>query len=348
VLKCVGCEDWSGIGHCEKKANLNRFNRITSTLACHDFKPKKMKKNRRRFILAGKAGRSKNVLRQKSKVQFDNRTTRQFILPILRRIDVGDHMAKIGRLVGLKRQHIKYYVGKLEKAKLVHRVKRSSCVIYELTDEGKNLLTSCDGVVFPSEMYRLDKCQVSFEIRKEGFLPTDFRKVEMQNWTAFLGLEQGVNVRHTTKSWIVHVEIIRGKNAPEVYGCAMNLATRVAVALSRKYGCLLGEGKFIAGELAVEDPVATFFGRYFTVRTDKRRIDHSWGPGELENLAKDSVIAYLQMPEHFKNIQGQVEALRNDIPGIVADALRRILFDAGNEKERAPKVSADGGKSYVS
>ncbi len=292
--------------------------------------------------------RSKNVRRQKSKVQFDNRTTRQFILPILRRIDVGDHMAKIGHLVGLKRQHVKYYVGKLEKAKLVHRVKRSSCVTYELTDKGKNLLTSCDGVVFPSEMYRLDKCQVSFEIRREGFLPNDFRKVEMQNWTALLGLEQGVNVRHTTKSWIVHVEVIRGKNAPEVYGYAMNLATRVAVALSKKYGCLLNEGKFVAGELAVEDPVSTFFGRYFTVRTDKRKIDQSWGPGELENLAKDSVIAYLQMPESVKNLEEEVAALRSDIPTIVADALKRILFDPEGGQDLSPKGPVDGGKSYVS
>ena len=199
--------------------------------------------------MAGELGRCKKVCGSMSKVQFYNRTTRQYLLPILRRIDVGDHMAKIGRIVGLKRQHVKYYVAKLQKAGLVHRVKRSSIVDYELTDRGKNLLTSCEGAVFPGELYRLDKCQVAYGIRREGFLPVDFKRVEMQNWTALLGLEQGVKVRHTSKSWIVHVEVIRGKNAAEVYGLALNMANRVAVALCKKYGCLLGEGKFAAGEL---------------------------------------------------------------------------------------------------
>ncbi len=58
-------------------------------------------------------------------------------------------MAKVGRIAGLKCQQVKYYVSKLEKAGLVHRVKRSNTVDYELTDRGKNLLTSCEGVIFP-------------------------------------------------------------------------------------------------------------------------------------------------------------------------------------------------------
>jgi hypothetical protein len=65
----------------------------------------------------------------------------------------------------------------------------------------------------------------------------------------------------------------------------------------------LGEGKVIAGEMAVEDPVASLFGRYFTVRTDKRRIDHSWSVGELEHLQRDAVIEYLRMPERVKQME---------------------------------------------
>jgi len=69
----------------------------------------------------------------------------------------------------------------------------------------------------------------------------------MQNWTALLGLEQGVRVRHTSKSWIVHVSVIRGKNAAEIYGLAMNLSNRIAVALAKKYGVVLAEGVFVGG-----------------------------------------------------------------------------------------------------
>jgi predicted transcriptional regulator len=105
-------------------------------------------KVRRFAVLAGELGRGKKVCSSMSSVQFYNRTTRQYLLPILRRIDVGDHMVKIGRIVRLRRQHVKYYVAKLQKAGLVHHVRRSNKVDYELTGRGKNLLTSCEGTVF--------------------------------------------------------------------------------------------------------------------------------------------------------------------------------------------------------
>ena len=94
----------------------------------------------------------------------------------------------------------------------------------------------------------------------------------MQNWTALLGLEQGVKVRHTSKSWIIHVPVIRGKNPAEVYGLAMNLSNRIAVALAKKYGVVFAEGSFCGGEMAVEDPIAKLFGRYFSVRAGVARL----------------------------------------------------------------------------
>jgi hypothetical protein len=50
----------------------------------------------------------------------------------------------------------------------------------------------------------------------------------MQNWTALLGLEQGVKVRKTTTSWIVHVETLYGRSPGELVTLAKNLADRVA------------------------------------------------------------------------------------------------------------------------
>jgi len=58
-----------------------------------------------------------------------------------------------------------------------------------------------------SGVYRLHKCQVRYEILSEGVLPKDFKQIEMTNWTALLGLEQGVKIRHTSRSWIVHSQI---------------------------------------------------------------------------------------------------------------------------------------------
>jgi hypothetical protein len=253
--------------------------------------------------LAGRSGGSKKVLRskykvkfytkRKSRVQFGTSTVRMWVLPLLMRIDVGDYPTKAGRIIGLSRQHVWYYIRKLERCRLIRREKRSNAVFYELTPESKNLLTLCEGRVFPARLYRFDKCQVAYEIVVEGRYPRGFKPVEMTNWTALLGTELGVKVRRTTRSWIVHVEVIRGRNPVEVANLALNLAGRVADALRSKYGCVLGDAKIVAGEMAVEDPVATIFGRYFTVRTDKRKIDHSWSVGELEHVQKDAVIEYL-------------------------------------------------------
>lgn len=259
---------------------------------------------------------------------------RKWVLPILRRLAAGDYPTKIGRIVGLSPQHVHYYMKKLEGCKLVRREKRTNVVFYELTSQGTNLLQSCEGVVFPGELYRLDKCQVGFEILREGLglSMVDFRKVEMVNWTALLGLEQGVKVRKTSRSWIVHVEVIRGKQPAEVYGLAMNLANRVAASLKSKYGVVLADGKFIAGELAVEDPVAGLFGRYFTVSTPKRKVDHSWNVGELEHLQKDAVIEYLQMPERVKQLECHVERLTVSLDKMTG-ILERLLPPAETAEE---------------
>lgn len=280
--------------------------------------------------MAGKA-RCTKVASEMYKVQFDTRTTRAWVLPLLRRIEAGDYPSKAARIIGLSRQHACYYLKKLEEAGLVYREKRSNVAFYSLTARSTNLLRSCEGRVYPGELHRLDKCQVSFGIVSEGRYPEgSFKRVEMVNWTALLGLELGVKVRHTSRSWIVHVPMIHGRNPAEVYGLAMNLANRVAVALSKKYGVVLSEGRFVAGELAVEDPVAQICGRYFTVRTAKRKIDHSWNEGELENLSKDAVVAYLQVPEKVKSIEVKLSSLERSLKELASrlcDALGALQDD---------------------
>jgi hypothetical protein len=185
---------------------------------------------------------------------------------------------------------------------------------------------------------------VAYEVLRTGLEPTDFRRVKMVNWTALLGTELGVRVRRTTRSWIVHVEVIRGRTPIEVTTLAVNLANRVRDALVSKYGCVLGEAKIVAGELANEDPVATLFGRYFTVRTDKRKIDHSWTVGELEHLQRDSVIEYLQMPERVKSLDGQVKALNMNFEKL-AGAMGKLF---SLEEEPEPSAGQRSMKDYVS
>lgn len=245
------------------------------------------------------------------------------MIPILKSVEVGEYPSKIARIYGWSKQHVFYYLKKLEKAHLVRRDKRSSAVFYELTRQGQKFLGGCEGVVFGSGVYRLHKCQVRYPVVFEGVLPGDFRRVEMQNWTALLGLEHGVKVRRTTRSWIVHVETLYGRSPAELGALARGVADRVAASLCLKYGCRLGEGSFCRGyELAVDDPVSRFLSRFFTVSTPERKMDHSRGEleGEIDHLSRDSAVEYLMMPERIKRMQGQIDVMAGRIKELT-DAL---------------------------
>jgi predicted transcriptional regulator len=318
------------------------------------------------FLVKEIADRSQNVLLSKSKVKFDFCTVRTRVIPILKGIEVKMYPAKIGRVRGWSKQHVDYYIKKLAKAGLIRRLKRSNFVDYELTGRGQNFLVSCEGVLFSSGVFRLHRCFFKFPVLHEGFYPLgDFRRIEMQNWTALLGLEQGVKVRHTTTSWIVHVETLYGRSPGELVTLAKNLADRVAKGLSNKYGCVLGEGQINKRhELGIDDPVANLLNRYFTVSTPKRVIDDSPGEdeGELDHLGRDAAVEYLLMPERVKKLEGQIGNVLYDLDKIagslakldkmgydlakVAEVLCKLVDSEGNPDEA--KASFDGGKGYVS
>jgi len=289
--------------------------------------------------------RSKNFCGSKSKVKFDFTTVRTRVIPILKRVEVGDYPAKIGRIYGWSKQHVSYYLKKLQKAGLIRRKVRSRVVFYELTERGKNFLGSCEGEVLGSGVYRLHKCQVRYGVVSEGLLPADFRRVEMTNWTALLGLEQGVHVRRTSRSWIVHVETLYGHHPGELFTLAKNLADRVARSLMQKYGCRLTEGEVCRGyELAVDDPVAQLLSRYFTVATGKRKMDHSLGEdeGEIDHLSRDAAVEYLLMPERVKKLEGQVEALVNSL-----EELLNMFRPKNHVAETLPEDARSKNLTYV-
>ncbi len=304
-------------------------------------------------FLVGADGGSQNFSNSKSKVKFDFTTVRTRVIPILKRVQVGDYPAKIGRMYGWSKQHVSYYLNKLEKAGLVCRKKRSSAVFFELTLRGQSFLGSCEGVLFGSGVFRLEKVQYRYLILAEGLLPSDFRRIEMQNWTALLGLEQGVKVRHTSRSWIVHVETLYGRSPGELFTLSKNLADRVAKGLMAKYGCRLADGEICRGhEIAIDDPVAQLLSRYFTVSVPgKCRMDHSPGEleGEIDFTQKDMVIEYLLMPERIKKLEGQLASLNCDLERISGN-LEKLTVILGKlcdfEGENSSPRSI-GGNEYV-
>lgn len=81
-----------------------------------------------------------------------------------------------------------------------------------------------------------------YGLLKDGAWPSEWRKVEMTNWTALLGLEAGVGVQHTPSSVIINVDALYGENPIELMDSAKSIADRTAKTLMLKYNCLLMEG----------------------------------------------------------------------------------------------------------
>ena len=306
-------------------------------------------------LVAPQKSRSKNISAAKSKVKFDFTTVRTRVIPIMKRIEVGEYPAKIGRIYGWSRQHVQYFVKKLVKAGLIKRKMRSNAVFYDLTLRGKNFLGSCEGVLFSSGVFRLHRCFFKFPILREGVYPLgSFREVELVNWSALLGLELGVKVRKTTRHWIVHVETLYGRSPGELVNLGKNLADRVSAALMSKYGVVLGQGEINRRhELGIDDPVANFLNRYFTVSTPKRVLDDSPGEdeGEIDHLGRDAAVDYLLMPERVKKLEGKLDSLGYDLEA-VTESLKRISDVLGKLTQLEPSAeSAPGQKSmqeYVS
>lgn len=69
--------------------------------------------------------RSQNFSVSKSKVEFDFTTVRTRIIPIMKHVQVGDYPAKINRTYGWSKQHVSYYLNKLEKEMVEDRSKIS-------------------------------------------------------------------------------------------------------------------------------------------------------------------------------------------------------------------------------
>lgn len=96
--------------------------------------------------------RSQNIGISKSKVKFDFYTVRTHVIPILKGIEVKLYPAKIGRAHGWSKQHVAYYVKKLEKAGLIRSLKHNNTINYELTKRGQNFLISCEVVLLSSSI----------------------------------------------------------------------------------------------------------------------------------------------------------------------------------------------------
>ena len=236
-----------------------------------------------------------------SKVKFYNWSARDRLIPILKLID-ANYPTKVAKLLGMSRQHVHYYLKKLEKAGLVKRVGLRWPAFYETTEQGKKFLTGCEGLK-PSFVFRLHNCVLKYPILEEPVQPVDWRRVEKMNWSALIGSELGLTVEQTTRHVLVYCDAVEGRDPSELLLLAKDAADRVAAHLRLKYGIRLGEGSLARKvHLGVYDPVAALVSRYWQVSDDVAKVDKSEGFGEIDWLSVEAAKDYLLMPQNVKRL----------------------------------------------
>ena len=296
------------------------------------------------------------------KVKFYSTVFRTRYVPLLKCLGAGMFPTQAAAKLGWSKQHVNYYIQRLKRAGLVFREKDSNIVVWALTEKGKGFLREGESRLTSSFTFRLHNCSFMYRIVQEGYYGSaGFKKVEMVNWTALLGLELGCSVRKTSKNWIVHLDVVRGECPDSLILRAKELADKVAVSLMRKYRVVLGEAVLAKNyEFACDDPVASVLSKYVNLRAGGRCIDDSEdvGAGELDHIGRDAAIAYMQMPERVRDIDEDVEVslsklirverelalLREDFAKLV-NVLGGLVGGVGVESVSVE--SGCGGKSYV-
>jgi len=206
----------------------------------------------------------------------------------------------VARLLGMSRQHVHYYLKKLEKAGLVKRVGPRWPAFYETTEKCKKFLTGCEGLT-PSFVFRLHNCVFKYPILQEPAVLVDWRRVEKMNWSALIGSELGLTVEQTTRHVLVYCDVVVGRDPNELLLLAKDEADRVAAHLRLKYGIRLGEGQLARKvHFGVYDPVAKLVSRYWQVSDDVAKVDESEGFGEIDWLSAEAAKDYLLMPQNVK------------------------------------------------
>lgn len=266
------------------------------------------------------------------KVKFYFSSVRSRLIPILKHLDAGNYPSKIARVLGLSRQHIHYYIGKMRKAGLIQRSKVKWPAFYRLTERGKKVLTRCEGLA-PGFLFRLHNCVFKYTLLNSVRDPEGWTRVRKRHWTASFGKVLGVKVEKTSRGVLVYCDVVEGYNPDELLLRAKDQADRVAAALQVKYEMKLGLGKLCRkSHLGVYDPVAALMSKHVQLSDDIGKMDESEGYGEIDWLTAEAAKEYLLMPGYVRRL---FELQQNFAKGM-ADHLAMIQsIHARTDEDRA-------------
>ena len=197
--------------------------------------------------------------------KLSNFYSKSFILTyrILVRLNSGLYPKQIARQLSISNQLVHYHIKKLEGLNYVKKVIKSSITVYELTDKGKQFLTTLKSKLNQNKKFSIP---MSEDIRTHNFIikypilkdesKMKFEKtIEMNNWsygTKRLTYPLGITIKKTTNNVIVYLHQFRANDFSEYLNYLMKSLVFVYTYLKER-GILIDvmNGKTLGQHLAL-------------------------------------------------------------------------------------------------
>jgi len=283
-------------------------------------------------------------LHNKRKNPLHNSLTFRVIRDILKLLDAGNYPAKIGRMLGLSRQHIYYHIKKLVKQGYVQKEVRDKATFYSLTERGKNFLVEMEKGFVLRRTVRLHNVVFKFPILVQARLSIDWRRVELQNWSQLVGRELGLTVRKNPDSVEVFCDVVEGTDSYELLLRAFDEANRLAQHLEEKFQMKLGRPALSRKpHFHVSDPVAEHVGKFMEFSDDIGRVDESETYGELDlydpKFVKNYLITFTSMPGLMRRQERELTEIK-DAMKLFADGMQQHMALIGELRETTKGINA--------
>jgi len=255
------------------------------------------------------------------------KTPPPFFRKILELLDAGNYPSKIARILNLSPRRVHYWIKKAEKQGLIKLDKKDVITLYRLTPYGKEILYK--KLTWGDRLPRLHSFSMKYPIIEEPKVSVDWKKVEMANWTRYVGTELGVRVEKTTRHIIVHAEEIRGEDPYEIYYLARRECDRVARYLEEKFQMKLGIGERLRKpHFGIYDPIAEKVGEHIEFSDDVGKLDMSEGYGELDlydpRFVKNYLITFTSLPSMVKRQERELSEIK-EILQVFAEGMREHM-----------------------
>jgi DNA-binding MarR family transcriptional regulator len=289
---------------------------------------------------------------RQNKVCNENTTSSKFypksltlLVSILEMIRDGFIAAEIAITLNQSKSLISYYIHKAEKFGYVKESIRDSFKVIELTQAGKNFLAQYENQdALHKPICRLENVRFKAPVIKMPAIPTDWEKVQMNNWIQYGSEVDNIRVHLNigTKPSIEFIPSpVDGEDPYKLHAMVLYDCTQVAKKLEEALGMQIGRLELSSKtEFVYYDPIAKAFckhnGQLTVDSIGKINASKPRSIGEFEFHDPKALAAYMAMPARLYNIENQMDSLKQDIAGIkqsvreVHDLFKGKRYDKSN------------------